>query len=137
MTIRVAKALEQEAASAAKLARRSLGKQIEYWASVGQTVCSQLNEAEIFRLLEGQVNLKNTGVDFRNDLDADDLVNQLEQQRMTGALAQSTSNAKVKIQRDPDHPGMLQMVHLDGSIERGVWENDHFVTKEKIRTTRG
>lgn len=137
MTIRVAKALEQEAASAAKLARRSLGKQIEYWASVGQTVCSQLNETEIFRLLEGQVNFKDTSVDFQNNFDANDLVNQVEQQRVTGTLAQSTSRAKVKIQVDPDHPGMLQMVHLDGSIERGVWENDRFVTKEKIRTIRG
>ncbi|NKC14117.1 MAG: hypothetical protein GKR94_18610 [Gammaproteobacteria bacterium] len=126
MTIRVARELESAAADAAKLSKRSLGKQIEFWAAVGREVCGKMTESDVFMLLAGRASLE-IAAPSKPVLSTNDLIAQVESQRESGELAATTTTAKVRIQADPDHPGLLQLINVDGSIERGVWKGGQFV----------
>lgn len=100
---------EQEAA----LEHRSVPRQIEYWASLGQLMSRMMTSDQRLALMQGLVTLR-LEESRPTDLSMDSILQELESDRQSGRLPDRVSEAPVRYGVDPDNPLALVAYTAEG-----------------------
>ena len=132
-TIRIGETLFSRADERAGLARRSVQKQIEYWAELGRLVEDGLAGAELHALLEGRKTIERIAL-VANDVSSDDVPDaatvlaELHADRAAGTLAASVTSAPVAYDLVDD--GRTLRRHDDeGNVSIGTFVDGRFVER--------
>lgn len=116
-----------EAAERASLVqKRSVPKQIEFWATLGQAVENIIDYSDIFAILQG---LKKITVETVAPaaVDPADVFSDLEKSRRDGELARKITPGRVYYESSRTHPGLLDRVDTaTGERRTGQFRNGEF-----------
>jgi len=122
--------LNQELVSAAERAgmvqKRSVPKQIEFWATLGKAVENVLDYSDIFAILQG---LKKINVEPVDPVGVapEDVFAALEKQRDDGNLSEHVTKATIYYEASRSHPGLLDQVNsATGERKTGQFTNGEF-----------
>lgn len=115
-----------EAAKATGAAfHRSGAEQIEYWADLGRKLSSIVNPDVLLDLKAGLATLSVEEVK-PIAINADEVFANLERKREDGTLSAAIADGNVRYQASQSHPGMLEMVLPDGSVQVGKFVDGAF-----------
>ena len=126
MTIRIDEALKQRAELEARILKRSIGKQIEYWAEVGELVCSQLSAENIRFLRLGQVRVVVQVATTAPTPTMDEVLTRLGARNDSGELRDAIQAQQFVVESDPERVGGVRVVS-HGSVVQGDWIEGRFV----------
>jgi hypothetical protein len=132
--LRLNPGLVHEAEMEAHLHKRTPPKQIEYWAEIGKKISEMISLEDLMAVTQGFAELKvehNTSY----PIDADAVFTRVEEERASGYLAKQVTGAKVCYEADPETPGVLIRINVDGSRDHGHFKNGVF-RKLKIKNAR-
>ncbi len=124
--VRLQADLMNAASTTGKLMHRSTAEQIEYWASVGRRVASQLTPDNIVALSSGLANIIIEPV-TTDAIDPDAVFESLEYDRSSGNLTETISPSEIKFQASKSHPGYLEQIDISGHITIGQFSDGAFV----------
>ena len=125
--------LVYEAETEALIHKRTIPKQIEYWAEIGRKVSNLLNPAELLAVTQGIARLE-VKEPVSYVLNPDAIFSRVEEERASGNLAGRVTGASVSYEADPGNPGVLIRINADGSRDAGHFKNGKFI---KIRKQNG
>ncbi len=127
--LRLDATLVRQAKATARLYKRSLPRQIEYWAELGRSVESMLTLEQLIAIREG---LAIINVDHRETgpVSSDEVFRDIEQQRADEELSKRVSGTSTRYQASDSHPGRLERIAADGTRTTGVFEDGRFVPVE-------
>lgn len=122
--------LSQELVTAAERAglvqKRSVPKQIEFWATLGKAVENIIDYSDIFAVLQGlkKINIEPVTPAVANP---DKVFADLENQRADRALTEKVSKAVVYYEASRSRPGLLDQVNTaTGERKTGRFTNGEF-----------
>lgn len=118
--------LIRAASAAARLHRRSLPRQIEYWAEIGRAVEKRVAMEDLLAVREGLARLV-VEKGALAEADPDEVFASLEQARQSGSLAQTVTTAQERYQSSPGRPGLLERISPDGRRVPGRFQNGEFI----------
>lgn len=123
--LRLDEELVRAAGAVGRLHRRSVPRQIEFWAEIGRAVEKRLSVEDLIAVREGLARLV---VDRGISLPADpeEVLRDLETARAAGALADRVSESPVRYQACPGRPGLIQRIAADGTREVGRFRDGEF-----------
>jgi hypothetical protein len=123
--LRLDEELVRAASTAGRLHRRSVPRQIEFWAEIGRAVEQRLSVEDLIAVREGLARL---AVDRGVSLPADPaaVLRDIEAARASGTLAERVSEAPVRYQSCPGRPGLIQRIAADGTREVGRFQGGEF-----------
>lgn len=119
-------AAEREAA----LQKRSIPKQIEFWAELGKAVEHVIGMDDVVAITQG---LKKIALEDLVSLpvDPDDVFDSLEAARTSGSLSDQVTAAAMYFEASLSHPGLLDRVErATGKRETGRFINGEFTVHE-------
>lgn len=123
--VRLQEDLMQAAKATGAAFHRSSAEQIEYWADLGRKVSDVLDPSVLLAVKAGfcRITVEET---TPVTVDADDVFATLERKRADGSLSAEIANGHVRYQASRHHPGMLERVSPDGTVETGTFVNGVF-----------
>ena len=124
--IRLQQELMQAAESTARRFHRSTAEQIEYWATLGQSVSTTRDPDILLSIKSGLAKLNVEPV-LGAPIDPSVVFDDLEAQRASGSLAQNVSSSSVRYQASTTHPGFLESITQHGEVTVGKFVNGEFV----------
>lgn len=127
--IRLQKDLMASAELAAKRFHRSTAEQIEYWASLGQSVSSALNPDVLLSIKTGLAKLNVEPV-VSSRLDPAAVFSNLEAQQETGSLTEAVTSNAYRYQSSSRYPGWLERVDSQGQALVGQFVNGKFISRD-------
>lgn len=127
--LRLNDALVRQAKAIARINKRSLPRQIEYWAELGRAVESLLTQEQLIAVREGLARIVVNPTDSQ-PVPSEALFSDIEEFRAAGTLAKRVTSASVRYQRSESHPGRLERIDADGTRTVGVFEGGRFVPVE-------
>lgn len=119
-------AAEREAA----IQKRSIPKQIEFWAELGKAVEHVIGMDDVIAITQG---LKRIALEdlMSSTADPDDVFESLEAGRASGLLSERVTAAPLYYEASPSRPGLLDRVNrLTGKRETGRFVNGEFTVHE-------
>ena len=129
VSLRIDRDLALQAEREARIQNRSKAKQIEYWAKIGRALSSNLSVEDVFAVSQGikSIKLQVTPSVRSMPVQADDVFNDLENDRAKQLLAAKVTSAKIYYEASRDHPGYLDRVNaLTGQRRAGSFEHGEF-----------
>lgn len=124
--LRLDEALIREAEAEARLHRRSVPKQIEYWADLGRRMSRLVSPEDLIQVQMGLRRIQ--FVDTQPPpVDADAVFADMDARREQGALAKEVTGSAVVYQAVPGRAGVLERIDRDGRRQQGVFRNGEFV----------
>lgn len=127
--IRLERDLMKAAETTAARFHRSTAEQIEYWAELGRSVSSTLDPNVLLSIMSGLARLNVEPV-VGEPIDPDDVFASLDQQRESGHLQRSITDAPLQYQASTSHPGLLEQRDQNGNITIGQFKDGEFVRLE-------
>lgn len=124
--MRLSSELVAAAERAGMVQKRSIPKQIEFWATIGKAVENVIDYPDIFAILQG---LKKITVEPVSPAVAapDDVFAALEKARADGTLAGKVSVADIYYETSRSRPGLLDQVNAaTGERRTGQFHNGEF-----------
>lgn len=118
--------LVRQAKATALIYKRTIPRQIEYWAEIGRAVESMLTQEQLLAVREGLAKLVLDAKDS-GPISPEAVFDELERQREDGTLAASVTNATVRYQASEAHPGRLERIEADGNRTVGLFQDGRFV----------
>ncbi len=115
------------AAKEAVLQKRTVPKQIEFWAEIGKAVSLVIGAKDIMAVLQG---LKKVKVEPIPSVNAapDDVFDSLEKSRKSGELKNNVTSSTVYFEASINQPGLLDRVDsLTGERQTGKFVNGKFL----------
>lgn len=128
--LRLDDALVQAAQAVARRNKRSLPRQIEYWAELGRAVEAVVDPSALIALQEGLARLV-VEMMPSEPLRSADVFGDLEQARSDGSLPSRASDARVRYQASQEAPGYLEQVRADGTTTLGKFRGGRFIARKK------
>ncbi len=124
--LRLSDDLVHEAETEALLTKRSVPKQIEYWAAIGKAVAHTASNNDLLALVQG---LAEVHIAPRNigPIDADAIFAAVDQARESGALRRVISQAPLRYEASLTHPGLLDRIDAAGRRATGRFHNGEFI----------
>jgi len=107
--------------------KRSVPKQIEFWATLGKAVENVLDYSDIFAILQG---LKKIHIEPVNPASVapDDVFASLEKRRADGELSPKVTKAVLYYEASRSRPGLLDQVNsATGERKTGQFSNGEFI----------
>ncbi len=127
--LRLDAALVRQAKATARLYKRSLPRQIEYWAELGRSVESMLTQEQLIAIREGLATIVVAPSDS-GPVSSNEVFGDIERRRSDEALSKSATGATVRYQTSESHPGRLERIAANGTRTVGVFEDGRFVPVE-------
>ena len=122
--------LQEELMRAATLTgdrfHRSAAEQIEYWADIGRRVADVLDPDALLSVATGLARVRVEPVNGPA-VEPDEVFRTLEKERRRGTLSKAVTGSAVRYQTSLTHPGFLERLDSEGSIEIGRFEDGRFV----------
>lgn len=127
--LRLSDDLVHDAEAEALIHKRSIPKQIEYWAEIGKAIAHTVSNSDLLALMQGiaQVQIAPRAA---APVDPLTVLASIEEAREDGTLRRSISQARIRYEASPTHPGLLDRIHPDGHRETGRFLNGEFVPGE-------
>ena len=118
--------LVEQAEVEGRLHKRTVPKQIEYWAELGKSVQQVIDPETLVAITQGlvKVNLEPV-VSFAAD--PDEVFEALARDRQEGRLSAEVTGASVYYEASRTHPGLLDRVSESGVRETGKFHNGEFI----------
>jgi len=110
--------------------KRTTPKQIEYWAEIGRKISGIISPEDLMAVTQGMAQLE-VKQKTSYPLDVDAVFTRVEEERVSGYLAEQVTGAKVSYEADPNKPGVLIRINANGSHDHGHFKNGVF---RKINT---
>ena len=121
--LRLDTALVTAARREGSIRKRSVPKQIEFWAELGKAVEQVLNYNDVFAVIQGLKQIKVESV----AVDPADVFNSLEDNRQSGELAKKVTSAAIYFEASRKQPGLLDRVNsVTGERQTGQFHNGEF-----------
>jgi hypothetical protein len=128
--MRLDSALVEAAKREAALQKRSIPKQIEFWAELGKAVEHVIGMEEVIAITQGLKQLKLENI-VSSSADPDDVFDTLEQSRVSGSLSENVSAAVVYFEASTRRPGLLDKVNTaTGERQTGRFRDGEFLVSE-------
>ena len=124
--IRLNSALVAAAEKEGTIQKRSVPKQIEFWAELGKAVARVMDLSDVFAIIQG---LKKVKVEPVTSVAVDprDVFNSLENKRKSGNLAEKVTSSAVYYEASLSQQGLLDRVNsYTGERETGQFHNGEF-----------
>ena len=124
--IRLSSALVAAAEKEGTIQKRSVPKQIEFWAELGKSVARVMDLSDVFAIIQG---LKKVKVEPVTSVAVDprDVFNSLENKRKSGNLAEKVTSSAVYYEASLSQQGLLDRVNsYTGERETGQFHNGEF-----------
>ena len=121
--IRLNSALVAAAEREGTIQKRSVPKQIEFWAELGKAVVRVMDLSDVFAIIQG---LKKVKVEPATSVAVDprDVFNSLENKRKSGNLAEKVTSSAVYYEASLSQQGLLDRVNsYTGERETGQFHN--------------
>tara|TARA_R110000803_G_scaffold75946_2_gene140306 strand:+ start:227 stop:595 length:369 start_codon:yes stop_codon:yes gene_type:complete len=104
---------------------RSGAEQIEYWADIGRKLSGIITPSVLLDIKAGLAILSVEEVKPK-DINADEVLANVGRKREDGSLSAIIANGNLRYQASQSHPGMLEMILPDGSVQVGQFINGDF-----------
>ena len=115
-------AAEREAA----IQKRSIPKQIEFWAELGKAVEHIIGFDDVIAITQGLKRIELEPL-VSKSVDADDVFDVLESRRSAGSLAENITGASLYYEASRKRPGFLDRVNTaSGQRQTGHFHNGEF-----------
>jgi len=124
--MRLDQVLVDQATLTARRQKRTVPRQIEYWAELGRMVGRVLDADTLIAVQEGLLRLQLETVPS-TPISADEVLGDIRSARRAGTLASRVSTAPVRYQTNKEHPGLLEEVAADGTRRLGRFADGKFV----------
>lgn len=126
--LRLDQRLVSAAAREGEIFKRSIPRQIEYWAEIGRSVAEFINPIDLVKVSQGLATLSIEPCPTTS-VSSSEVFSQLENMRTTGELADLASSAAIRYQASA-HPGYLEQIHPDGRRIIGRFTSGKFSPKK-------
>jgi len=123
--IRISDEMMHLAEADSVLSKRSPPKQIEFWAEIGRRIEQQLTQGDLTVLLQGFATVSLVPPDVVR-VDAQAVFDQVDTVRDNGTLADEVTQAPVRYETSPTHPGYIDRL-TNGQRETGRFHNGEFI----------
>ncbi|MFH1807687.1 MAG: hypothetical protein ABIJ09_03000 [Pseudomonadota bacterium] len=127
--LRLEKSLVAAAAREGEIFKRSIPRQIEYWAELGRSVADHVNPIDLIKVREGLATLSIEPV-TSTPVRSTEVFGELEGLREAGKLAGLVSSSAIRYQASTKNPGYLEQVHPDGTRIVGRFSSGKFSQKK-------
>ncbi len=125
--MRLNSALVAAAERESTIQKRSVPKQIEFWAELGKAVENLLDISDVFAVIQGFKRLKVESLDSAR-VDAEDVFDDLETDRADGNLFDRVTGSSVYYEASTSKPGFIDKVDSGkGTRLTGKFENGEFM----------
>ncbi len=128
-SVRLSEALYIAADKAGSIQKRSISKQIEFWAELGKTVERVIKFEDIYAVTQG---LKKVNIEpvLSTPVNPQDVFSSLENSREKGELSGNVTSASIYYEASPGSPGLLDRVDSQvGKRQTGRFLNGEFIPK--------
>lgn len=123
--VRLERSLMEAAKVTGALSHRSGAEQIEYWADLGRKISHILSPELILELKAGFATLSVEQVKPAK-MSTDDVFASLNRKREDGTLSAKIANGNLRYQASQTHPGKLDRISPDGTVEVGEFVDGKF-----------
>ena len=128
--MRLDSALIAAAEREAIIQKRSIPKQIEFWAELGKAVEHIIGFDDVIAITQGLKRIELEPL-VSAVADPDDVFDTLEAQRAMGTLSENVTSAPVYFEASKTRPGFLDRVtRASGKRETGRFQNGEFTAYE-------
>lgn len=124
--VRIDDELLQAARQEGQLTHRSVPEQLELWARIGRLVAGKLSAEQLAEFVAG-ITTFSLERKCGRPVSPARAFDFLESQRRSGALTRRVSEARVRYQASPSHPGLLEQLTPEGDVRLGTFRNGAFV----------
>lgn len=108
------------------LQKRTVPKQIEFWAELGRIAARVINPADVFMVLQGLKKLRLEAVEATS-VDPDEVFGDIEKRRDSGHLGKTVTSSAIYYEASQSHPGMLDRVNTStGERQTGQFLDGQF-----------
>ncbi len=126
--IRLDDGLVADAEAEARHQKRSLPKQLEYWAELGRSLERKVNRGRLLAILrelsEAEEEARPSG-----PLDPDEIFRKVAADRKSGELAEKVTRARFVYETSLSHPGLLDRIDDAGRRVTGSFRDGAFVPR--------
>jgi hypothetical protein len=106
--------------------KRSVPKQIEFWATLGKALQSVIDYSDVIAVTQGLKKIIIEPIESPT-VTPDDVFADLERTRGNGVLAKNVTTASIYYETSQSHPGMIDMVDsTTGKRRTGRFQNGQF-----------
>jgi hypothetical protein len=124
--LRLNAALIEAAEREGAVQKRSVPRQIEFWAELGKAVESVVGPADVVAVIQGIKRIKVEPV-ASIAVDPGDVFDSIETDRKSGALGKKVTSAAIYYQTSLSQPGLLDRVNAStGERQTGLFRNGEF-----------
>lgn len=125
--LRIDSELVAAAERSAAVYKRSIPKQLEYWAELGRAIERVVSIEDIIAVKENIKKIVLEPVAAKN-ADPNKVFASLEKKRKNGTLAQEVTSAAVYYEASLKHPGLIDRIDsATGNRQSGYFQNGEFV----------
>ena len=129
--VRLEKSLMDSAKLAGSRHHRSVTEQVEYWADLGRSVSNVIDPDTLLKIASGLVRVQVEEI-HTPAVDPEEVFASLEADRSSGRLSARVTSSAVKYQASAAHPGKLERISTDGSIDIGQFTNGVFTPEPRM-----
>lgn len=126
--LRLDQALMDAAAREADIYKRSVPRQIEYWAEIGRAVAQFVDPVDLNEVRQGLARLSIEPFPSA-PVQPGEVFSEIERLRQGGQLSSLVSTAPIRYQASTRHPGYLEQIRADGKRVVGRFSSGTFVKK--------
>jgi hypothetical protein len=124
--VRLSHSLIREAEKEGDVKRRTVPKQIEFWAELGKAVERVISPAEAYAVIQGLKQIKTEPVP-NVKADPNEVFKDLEKKRKQNMLSSEVTSSRYIYEASPEHPGLLTRVDSEtGKRQTGSFKNGKF-----------
>lgn len=124
--LRLNAALIEAAEREGAVQKRSVPRQIEFWAELGKAVESVVGPADVVAVIQGIKKIKVEPA-ASPPVDPADVFDSLESSRKKGALREKVTSASIYYETSLSRPGLLDRVNTaTGERQTGLFRNGEF-----------
>lgn len=123
--IRLSPDLIRAAEAESLLHKRSVPRQIEYWAELGRQLAGVLSMEDLLSVRQGLARLELKPVEAA-PVDADEVFTEVAELRDSGGLYEAVTDADFHYEPSRRKPGKLDRIYRDGRRETGTFEGGEF-----------
>jgi len=108
------------------LKKRSVPKQIEYWAELGKAIESAIDIKDVYAIIQGFGKLKVELLESKA-VDPNKVFDSIEKKRKSGELAKNVTTSSIYYEASQTRPGLLDRIDIaTGKRQTGRFHNGKF-----------
>ena len=110
--------------------KRSVPKQIEYWAELGKAIEPVIDLKDVYAIIQGFIKLNVESLESKA-VDPNKVFDSLEKKRKSGELAKNVTTSSIYFEASQTKPGLLDRVDITtGKRQTGRFHNGKFEIRE-------